>query len=439
MIEPGFSLNRRHLLSGLGAAVLMPPSISIAAPPARIALGLQARPGTADLRPGEPETPIWKLSGGPEGALRFKRGDEIEITLANELPVPVVLNWHGIDGGNAAAEPLLARLPVAPKSKDTFLVTLRHAGTFMLDVRLLDDPKALPSQARILIVQETDNIAVDRDEVFLIEDWRLHKDGGALTPGIDTKDASLRYTVNGKQTADLAVRVNERLRFRFINGCQRNVIAIKIENYDVRVMALDGQPSEPFLARNGQLVLAPGTRIDVFIDAVKGAATTSSMTLHDGKAPYTIGTLKTSGDAPIRDAPLPVPAPLPSNGLPAQIDLKSALRVDIGVGSGGADWITPAALTSSATPAFRAKRGRTVVLALTNRSQVPTTFHLHGHHFRLLDRMDDGWKPFWLDTLIIDAGQTQRVAFAAETGRWLMESMAGDWAAPRLVRWFNVE
>lgn len=419
--------------------MLMPPSISIAAPPARIALGLQARAETTDLHPGDPETPIWKLSGGPEGALRFKRGDEIEITLANELPVPVVLNWHGIDGGNPAAEPLLARLPVAPKSKDTFLVTLRHAGTFMLDVRLLDDPKALPSQARILIVQETDNIAVDRDEVFLIEDWRLHKDGDALAPGIDTKDASLRYTVNGKQTADLVVQVNERLRFRFINGCQRNVIAIKIENYDVRVMALDGQPSEPFLARNGQLVLAPGTRIDVFIDAVKGAATTSSMTLHDGKAPYTIGTLKISGDAPIRDAPLPVPAPLPSNGLPAQIDLKSALRVDIGVGSGGADWIAPAALTSSATPAFRAKRGRTIVLALTNRSQVPTTFHLHGHHFRLLDRMDDGWKPFWLDTLIIDAGQTQRVAFAAETGRWLMESMAGDWAAPRLVRWFNVE
>ena len=49
-------------------------------------------------------------------------------------------------------------------------------------------------------------------------------------------------------------------------------------------------------------------------------------------------------------------------------------------------------------------------------------FHLHGHHFRLLDRLDDGWKPFWLDTLAIESGQTQRIAFAAEhAGRWLME------------------
>ena len=91
-------------------------------------------------------------------------------------------------------------------------------------------------------------------------------------------------------------------------------------------------------------------------------------------------------------------------------------------------------------PAFRAKAGRTVVLALTNRAAIATVFHLHGHHFRLLDRLDDGWKPFWLDTLAIEPGQTQRIAFAAEhAGRWLIESVATDWAAPRLVRWYAVE
>jgi FtsP/CotA-like multicopper oxidase with cupredoxin domain len=102
--------------------------------------------------------------------------------------------------------------------------------------------------------------------------------------------------------------------------------------------------------------------------------------------------------------------------------------------------VTPASFASSAAPAFRAKAGRTVVLALTNRADIPEVFHLHGHHFRLLDRLDDGWKPFWLDTLAIEPGQTQRIAFAAEhAGRWLIETMATDWAAPRLVRWYSVE
>ena len=37
-------------------------------------------------------------------------------------------------------------------------------------------------------------------------------------------------------------------------------------------------------------------------------------------------------------------------------------------------------------------------------------------------------------------GQTQRIAFQAEyPGRYLIESVATDWAAPRLVRWYAVE
>ena len=60
--------------------------------------------------------------------------------------------------------------------------------------------------------------------------------------------------------------------------------------------------------------------------------------------------------------------------------------------------------------------------------------------FRLLDRLDDGWKPFWLDTLAIEPGQTQRIAFRAEyPGGNLIEAVATEWAAPRLVRRYAVE
>jgi hypothetical protein len=43
-----------------------------------------------------------------------------------------------------------------------------------------------------------------------------------------------------------------------------------------------------------------------------------------------------------------------------------------------------------------------------------------------LDRLDDGWKPFWLDTLAIEPGQTQRIALSAEyAGCWLIETPTG--------------
>ena len=62
------------------------------------------------------------------------------------------------------------------------MVPLRHAGTFLCDLRLLGDGLARPSRARALIVQETGPVTVDRDQVFLIEDWRLRPDGTAIWP-----------------------------------------------------------------------------------------------------------------------------------------------------------------------------------------------------------------------------------------------------------------
>jgi FtsP/CotA-like multicopper oxidase with cupredoxin domain len=435
-----FRLNRRELMVGLGATVLCPAVPSIAAAEGRPSLALQAKADVIALRPGHPDTPIWSLGRRtPEHDVRFKRGDELELRFGNELPVPAVLNWHGIDGA-PAAEPLAARAPLSPQAKETFVIPLRHAGTFLCDLRLLGDGQARPSPARALIVGESEPVTVDRDEVYLIEDWRLRPDGTAIAPGIDPKDTTPFYTINGQTALDIPIRTNERLRLRFINGFQRNVIALKIEGADVRVMALDGQPAEPFLARNGALVLAPGARVDTFIDATAPPGSTSSILLHDGTEARPIARLVTSKEPPIRNAPLAAAPPLPSNGLPARLDLRGALRIDLALGGALADWVAPATFAASAAPAFRAKAGRTVVLALTNRADIPTVFHLHGHHFRLLDRLDDGWKPFWLDTLAIEPGQTQRIAFAAEyAGRWLMESMATDWTAPRLVRWYSVE
>jgi FtsP/CotA-like multicopper oxidase with cupredoxin domain len=310
----------------------------------------------------------------------------------------------------------------------------------LCDLRLLDEGPSRPSRALALIVGENEAVNVDRDEVFLVENWRLRPDGTAIAPGADPKDTALLYTINGQTALDIPTRPNGRLRLRFINGCQRNVIALKIEGQDVRVMAIDGEPAEPFLARGGTLVLAPGTRIDAFIDAMAPPGSTSSIYLHDGTEARALARIIVSNEPPIRDTPPAAAPPLPSNGLPARLDLKNALRVDLALGGAQADWVTLANFGTLVVPAFRAKAGRTVVLALTNRTDMPAVFHLHGHHFRLLDRLDDGWKPFWLDTLAIESGQTQRIAFAAEySGRWLMESMATDWAAPRLLRWYSVE
>lgn len=433
--RPRSTLDRRELIAGLGAAALVPFAPTAALAQAR-PLALQAKLGSLALRPDGAATPIWTLQG-PE--LRFGRGETAEIAFTNELPVPALLGIRGLDGV-PAAEPLTGRAPLATGAKETLQLPLQHAGTYLADLGLLGDGQARPSQARALVVRESQPVAADRDEVVLIEDWRIRADGAAVAPGIDPGDSTPVQTINGRPSFDLSARSNERIRLRFINASQRSVIAVKLEVLEVRVMALDGQPAEPFVARNGALVIAPGGRVDAFVDVTGAAGTAYPILLHDGREARPVGKLSVSAEPPVRAAPLPPAPPLPSNGLPAQLDLKGATRAELSLGGPPTDWGLPANFSKSSAPAFRAKTGRTVVLALTNRFATATVFHLHGHHFRLLDRLDDGWKPFWLDTLAIEPGQTQRVAFLAEyPGRYLMESTATDWAAPRLVRWYSIE
>ena len=351
MTDSVFPLTRRHLLAGLGTAILGPAIPSSATAQARTALMLQAKPGAAALRPGQPDTQVWSLLTPTPGIdMRFKRGDQLDIMLGNDLPIPVALNWHGIDGA-PAAEPLTARPPLASAAKDSFAMPLRHAGTFLCDLRLLGDGQERPLPARVIVVEEREKVGADRDEVVLIEDWRLRPDGRALAPGIAPQDATPLFTVNGQASIKISARTNERLRIRFINSCQRSAIAVKIEDHDMQVMAIDSQPSEPFLARNGQLVMAPGTRIEP-LSMPRGRR----LDVIHPPARWRRAPPDRSADlfhqAPVRDATLPAAAPLPPTAAGATRSQERVAR-RLTLGGAPSDWMTPVNFPAASAPAFR--------------------------------------------------------------------------------------
>jgi FtsP/CotA-like multicopper oxidase with cupredoxin domain len=206
------------------------------------------------------------------------------------------------------------------------------------------------------------------------------------------------------------------------------------------VMGIDGQPSEPFQARDGRVTLGPGNRVDLFVDMTLAAGENANLFVEDGQTQGSIGRLVYMDGELVRRAPRETSPPLPANELPARMAFQNALRLDLrlehlseqqqalpGVGD-----LAPIAL-------FSAKRGRTVMLALRNGTLAPHMVHLHGHHFRLLDRLDDGWKPYWLDTLTLAPGQTSRIAFIADNpGKWLIESRKLAARRPMTSAWFAV-
>src|SRR5205814_4902442 len=117
---------------------------------------------------------------------------------------------------------------------------------------------------------------------------------------------------------------------------------------------------------------------DAFVDVSALPGSASSSLLHDGKDARPIGRLIVAKDEPpLRDAALPTPAPLPASGLPAQIELKGALRIDVTVGRPQPEWVLPVRFVSSAVHAFRCRAGSTVVLGLAYRGCMTEFFHMH--------------------------------------------------------------
>jgi hypothetical protein len=93
----------------------------------------------------------------------------------------------------------------------------------------------------------------------------------------------------------------------------------------------------------------------------------------------------------------------------------------------------------SGKPIFSVKKGSVVVVALANRSAWVQVIRLHGHVFRVLHPLDDGWEPFFLDTVIVPENRTVRIAFNADNvGKWLIRSTIIEHMEGGVISWFEV-
>jgi FtsP/CotA-like multicopper oxidase with cupredoxin domain len=340
---------------------------------------------------GGPATPELGFDGAVPGPiLRARRGEELRIRLVNELSEPTLLHWHGVRLPNAmdGAAPL-TQPAVAPGAHFDYRFTPRDAGTYWYHAATAQAGRGL---AGVLIVEELQPPEIDRDLVLLFQDWPAANPGGIEI-----------LVANGRAPLDLPLETARRVRLRLVNASSRYLAPVRIGAPRVWVMAIDGQPAEPFLARDSQIALAPGNRADLFVDV--------------GGADIAVGV---GNSAPIarlvggRSEPLADPTPLPANPLPERMEFRSAVRLDIPLEQ------APRADVTTALAHIRL--GRTVTIAFANRSDFAQAVHLHGHPMRLLDRLDDGWKPYWLDTVLVPPRATIRVAFVADNpGKWLLE------------------
>ncbi|VUD70621.1 Multicopper oxidase MmcO [Methylobacterium symbioticum] len=432
---------------------------------------LTAGPGKLRLR-DEPaaETAAWRFDGkAAPPVLRIKLGEELRLKVENGTDKPLSLHWHGVRNRNAMdGVGGVTQAPIAPGGDFTYAFTPPDAGTFLMRPLVVGGSSEPSGRglAGLLIVEEKAPPAVDADVALLMQDWRLESDASLMPFGQTLLAASNGrlgnlVTVNGRPVPDIfEARPGARVRVRIANACNARGTRIRFDGMKVYVAAVDGQPTDTFEPLRATLPFPPGTRYDLLVDLPPEPGAKGAISALIGQG-LVLASVVTKGE-PISEKRGPI-APIGENKLlPAEIKLQNAVRRDViltggaivpkdGAQNPGKDapkdiskdapkdrpqpepvftgdpakvWsVNGASGAPGLAPIFSVKRGQVVVLALRNDTAFPQGLHLHGHVFRLLHPLDDGWEPYWLDTFQLLEGRTARIAFLADNpGRWLISA-----------------
>ncbi len=452
------AINRRTLLMGAAsaAAVASFPAAANDSPTTR-ELQLFAAPTRWPLvGKSNPGTDVWTYGSrlpGPE--IRLRQGEPVRIVVDNKLEQDTTVHWHGIRlPNNMDGVPGLTQPPIKPGQQFTYGFTPPDAGTFWYHPHANSLQQLGRGMAGALIVEEPQPVAVDRDIVWLLADWRLTSDAQIASGFGSPMDAAMSgrigntVTLNGAVSDGVPVRAGERVRLRLINGALARIMALHFEGHRPVVVATDGQPCEPHEPANGRLLLGPAMRIDVMLD-MQGEPGRRYRVVDDfyDNLAYWLTELAYDDAPPIRAHPLDAPLALPRNPLP-EPDLATAdshsLTLQGGMMSGrgmggmrdsehGGIWaINGHSMTGDGhagmEPLLTLQRGRTCLLTIRNDTAFSHPIHLHGHSFRVLSR-DRSAVPYrqWADTVLIAARESVDVAFVADNpGDWMLHCHVTD-------------
>jgi FtsP/CotA-like multicopper oxidase with cupredoxin domain len=458
-------LPRRNFLAASGAAA----AVSVLPWRARAGVTseyrLVAKPDHAHLVGGSyPETAVWAYNAkvpGPE--IRVRQGEHLRVTVENQLVEETTVHWHGLRVPNAMdGVPHLTQRPIAPGEAFVYEFEVPDAGTYWYHPHQRSFEQVGRGLYGPLIVEEREPIQVDRDIMWVLDDWRLLTDAQISDDFGNFMDASHNgrvgntVTINGRIQETFAVRAGERVRVRLINAANARIFGLDFQDHRPQVIALDGQPVEPHAPARGRIVLGPAMRADLVVEMSgrPGERFVVTDTFYRGLE-YRLLDLVYEDAPPLREHPLDEPVGLAANTMP-EPDVAAAERHEVtfdggmmsGMMGGGAMggmmrggmmegmmggmmrgaqhsgvWaINGVSMTGhTMEPFLTLSRGSSCVLAMHNHTAWHHPMHLHGHVFRVIAR--DGQPTRyqeWQDTVLMGPHESVDIAFVADNpGDWM--------------------
>jgi len=364
--------------------------------------------------PKFPATDVWGFNGQVPGTpIRIRRGQSVDALVRNELTVPTAVHWHGIRLPNAMDGVAgLTQPAIQPGDSFRYRFTPPDAGTYWYHSHVNAYEQVGRGLYGPLVIEEEDPPAVDRDLVWMIDDWRLRDDASISNDfgsGHDRSHAGRIGnvpTVNGRFRDIVKVRTGERIRLRLINASNARNFALTFGDLNPSVIAIDGQAVNPFQTKEPIVVGAAG-RVDLILDMSGDPG--SSMPVVDSFYRESFDLTKFVYDEkPLRESALSHAIDLASPEL-AEPDLSNAEEHVVTIAGGAmgglrrakidGEWLGLREIAQQGyvwaindvvgnkldmPPLIDTKKGRSIRLTLRNETAFPHPMHLHGHHMKLL-------------------------------------------------------
>ena len=233
---------------------------------------------------------------------------------------------------------------------------------------------------------------------------------------------------------------------------------MQLAGFEGWVVALDGMPLPTPQPVTNELLLAPGQRIDLFVDVTADVGESAHLLRVDDEKGVSqvafpvlaLGTRARRG----------TPKPLPANPDQEVTGLDDALRARLNMAGGAMGSLDAAILQGerktfqslvqanqfwafnriigmTETPLLTADLGQTVRLEIFNDTVFPHAMHMHGTHFR--EVLKNGALGPLRDTLLTFGGDTREVAFMVNNpGDWLFHCHMLSHADSGMMTWLKV-
>jgi FtsP/CotA-like multicopper oxidase with cupredoxin domain len=392
-----------------------------------VTVELEAREADWPVAPGA-MVRAWTFNGQVPGpVIEGRVGDVLEVRLTNSLHEPTAVHWHGMRLPAPMDGTEMVQQLVQPGETFTYRFKLLDAGTFWYHPHANETVQLERGLYGALIVRGDDEPALDREQVLVLDDLKLDRNGrianfGGFVQWHDGREGDARI-VNGKIEPTLTIAAGQIERWRVVNAASARYVRLSIGGAQFRILGTDGGLLEAPVAVN-EVLLAPGDRVDLAVGPFAEGEELAVQALR-----YSRMTIKRRGDerfATLRVGPAKVSAavvpkrlrviePLaPSSATPdrtVDFGIKLSLRR-------GIDFVVNGERHHVDAPV---KIGKLQVWDVVNSTLMDHPFHLHGYFFQVLSV--NGEPPAfrsWEDVVNLPPKSTTRIA-------WMPDGRPGSW------------